>query len=528
MEVSALISSQSSAGFFSNHHVNPNLFSLKTTISFTPSFRWPIRSSTSLTLRAYSRSESLPSHRIIADSSTRSSHVNGKTELYVGLPIDAISECNAVNHERAIVVGLKALKLLGVDGVEVSVWWGVVEKNSIGEYDWSGYLALANMVDEIGLKLRISICFHASDKPRIDLPDWVSRIGELQPDIFFTDRAGDRYRNCLSLAVDQSPVLHGKTPVQVYKDFCESFKCSFNHLLGSTITGISIGLGPNGELCYPSQRKLSNNVGVGEFQCYDKNMLNNLKQHAEASGNPFWGLSGPHDAPSYDQSPNSGNFFNDDNGSWNAPYGQFFLSWYSSQLMAHGDRILSLAASTFKDSNVEVYGKIPLLPSWYKTQSRPSELTAGFYNIVNRDGYDEIARIFAQNSCKMILPGMDLSNEALSSPELLTAQIMEACERHGVELSGENSLVSGAAPSGRLERIEENMAKKGLMSSFTYQRMGAYFFSPDHFPSFTQFVRRVNQTALHSDDAPSKKLVGGRNLVRSDSGKDLEMQGSLI
>jgi hypothetical protein len=38
------------------------------------------------------------------------------------------------------------------------------------------------------------------------------------------------------LAVDEVPVLNGKTPVQVYQEFCESFKSSFSHFFGSTIT----------------------------------------------------------------------------------------------------------------------------------------------------------------------------------------------------------------------------------------------------------------------------------------------------
>ncbi|MCI15758.1 inactive beta-amylase 9-like, partial [Trifolium medium] len=86
----------------------------------------------------------------------------------------------------------------------------------------------------------------------------------------------------------------------------------------STITGISMGLGPDGELRYPSHHELPSNrkiQGVGEFQCYDQNLLSSLKQHAESSGNPLWGLGGPHDVPTYDQSPYTSSFFKD-GGSW--------------------------------------------------------------------------------------------------------------------------------------------------------------------------------------------------------------------
>ncbi|KAI9122837.1 hypothetical protein K1719_005726 [Acacia pycnantha] len=70
--------------------------------------------------------------------------------LFVGLPLDAVSpDCNSVNHARAIAAGLKALKLLGVEGVELPIWRGIVEKESMGKYEWSGYLAIAEMVQMI-------------------------------------------------------------------------------------------------------------------------------------------------------------------------------------------------------------------------------------------------------------------------------------------------------------------------------------------------------------------------------------------
>lgn len=161
--------------------------------------------------------------------------VDHRVRLYVGLPMDAVSDCNTVNHARAIAAGLKALKLLGVEGVELPIWWGIVEKEANEKYEWSGYLALAEMVQNAGLKLHASLCFHGSKQPNISLPKWVSQIGEDQPNIFFTDRSSQRYKQCLSLSVDDLPVLNGKTPIQVYHDFCESFKSTFLPFMGSTI-----------------------------------------------------------------------------------------------------------------------------------------------------------------------------------------------------------------------------------------------------------------------------------------------------
>ncbi|XP_023514007.1 inactive beta-amylase 9-like isoform X2 [Cucurbita pepo subsp. pepo] len=481
-----------------NSKVDSKIFGSKSKICFTRSSRFEklrIRLSTKA-----AQMEPVQSQNV--DVGRRSKSLEG-VKLYVGLPLDAVSTCNAINHSKAIAAGLKALKLLGVEGVELPVWWGIVEKETTGKYEWSGYLTLAEMVQNAGLKLHVSLCFHGSNQPRIPLPEWISKIGESDPNIYFTDRYRQQYKDCLSLSVDNLPVLNGKTPIQVYHEFCESFRSSFSNLIGSTISGVSMSLGPDGELRYPSQRQPKSH-GVGEFQCYDKNMLSSLKQHAEASGNPLYGLGGPHDAPSYNEMPNANNFFKDHGGSWESHYGDFFLSWYSSELIDHGDRLLSLASSIFGNTEATVYGKVPLMHSWYKTRSHPSELTAGFYNTASRDGYEAVAEMFARNSTKMILPGMDLSDqhqpqELLSSPESLISQIKSASRKHGVMLSGQNSSSSGTP--GGFDRIKNNLEGESV-ELFTYQRLGAYFFSPEHFPSFAEFVRSVHQPELHSDDLP--------------------------
>ncbi|KAM1281211.1 hypothetical protein FF1_022022 [Malus domestica] len=492
---------------------------LKTNVCFGQSKSWK-SARLQFTVRAVQSDSPVRSDKVSGPA--KRSKPNDGVRLFVGLPLDTVSDCNAVNHARAIAAGLKALKLLGVDGVELPVWWGVVEKEAMGKYEWSGYLAVAEMVQKAGLELHVSLCFHASKQPKIPLPAWVSRLGESQPGLFFKDRSGQLYKECLSLAVDELPVLNGKTPIQVYEDFCESFKSSLAPFLGSTITGISMSLGPDGELQYPSQHRLVKNKtpGVGEFQCYDENMLRILKQHAEAAGNPLWGLGGPHDVPSYDQSPNANNFFKDNGGSWESPYGDFFLSWYSNQLISHGDRLLSLASSTFGDTEVEVCGKVPLMHSWYKTRAHPSELTSGFYNTSSRDGYQAVAEMFARNSCKIILPGMDLSDEhqprdSLSSPELLLSQIKTACRKHGIEIAGQNSSVMGAR--GGFQQIKKNLLGENVINLFTYQRMGADFFSPEHFPSFSEFVRSLNQPQLESDDLPTEEEAAESIPTNSES-----------
>lgn len=79
-------------------------------------------------------------------------------------------------------MALRALKLAGVDGVMVDVWWGVVERKSPLVYDWSVYQDLFKMVAEAGLKLQVVLSFHACAESLmdlgncIDLPLWVTEV----------------------------------------------------------------------------------------------------------------------------------------------------------------------------------------------------------------------------------------------------------------------------------------------------------------------------------------------------------------
>ncbi|XP_020108069.1 inactive beta-amylase 9-like isoform X2 [Ananas comosus] len=462
------------------------------------------------------------------------SALTGPVELFVGLPMDVASAHGGVNHAKAIAAGLRALKLLGAYGVELPIFWAAAQPDSDpAQFDWASHAALVEMARAAGLRIRATLCLHGSHRrPGVPLPEWVARAAAADPDILFTDRYGRHHEEYLSFAVDELPVLGGRRPVEAFEDFFRSFRSAFADFFGSTITGITVSLGPNGELRYPSFPPATGGhqfTGVGEFQCYDKYMLAQLKQHAEQSGQPLWGLSGPHDAPGYNQSPDSANFFRDHGGSWETPYADFFLSWYSQQLVNHGDRILSIASNIFGELPVEISGKVPLLHWWRGTRSHPAELTAGFYNTDGRNGYDAVAKMFARNSCAMVIPGMDLLDreqprELRCSPESLLSEIVGSCGKHGVKVLGENSSLV-RAPAGGFDQIKANIsAGNSKVKSFTYNRMGAEFFSPEHWPQFTAFMRSMVHEEMDSDDLPSNEKGMLSPSAGSASQKEREMQ----
>lgn len=201
------------------------------------------------------------------------------------------------------------------------------------------------------VNVQVALCFHSSD--HVTLPNWVLDIGQQNPDIYFTDRAGNRNLECLTFGIDAGaccvlhfglastgkmllcmlphmcavgpddaqgtcskvrlqeplgcsctgtvspmllwawqapadiphgrqprpcmpgpavPVLAGRSAIAAYQQFIQSFREEFKEWLGSTITDVVVGLGPAGELRYPSQPRDRrwNFPGIGEFQVSER------------------------------------------------------------------------------------------------------------------------------------------------------------------------------------------------------------------------------------------------------------------
>ncbi|CAL4931018.1 unnamed protein product [Urochloa decumbens] len=418
--------------------------------------------------------------------------------LFVGLPADVVvSDGRGVGRPRAVSAALRALKLLGVDGVELPVSWAAVQPGGSGAwFEWAGYRAVAAMVRDAGLDLRVSLVTDGDA-----LPEWVADAAAADPDILFTDRSGHRREGCLSFAVDELPVLVGKSPLQAYEAFFRSFADEFKDFFGSTITDVTVSLGPNGELRYPSYPPGNNGgdgySGVGEFQCYDKYTLARLKRHAESSGQPLWGLSGPHDGPRYDESPESSAFFREPGGSSKTAYGEFFLSWYAGELLAHGDRVLAAASRALAGAPVELSARVPLL----RGSSAAEAATAGLHG-----GYGPVAEMLARHGCTAIASGVDAA--AAAAAEAL-ARVKAACDESGARLAAESAPLAVARDGAGATGVWLS-ARRTRPRQFTYQRMGAEFFAPGHWPLFVQFVRALEcPEEAHEDDLPA----GGETLT---------------
>jgi beta-amylase len=85
---------------------------------------------------------------------------NGGVPVYVMLPLETVGPGGQLGRARAVAASLMALRGAGVEGVMVDVWWGVVERDGPGHYDWEAYAELVRMVERAGLRLQAVMSFH--------------------------------------------------------------------------------------------------------------------------------------------------------------------------------------------------------------------------------------------------------------------------------------------------------------------------------------------------------------------------------
>ncbi|KAL8162252.1 hypothetical protein V2J09_013741 [Rumex salicifolius] len=431
--------------------------------------------------------------------------------VFVMMPLDSVAMGHGVNRRRAMEASLQALKSAGVEGIMMDVWWGLVEGDSPGEYNWGGYADLLEMAAKMGLKVQAVMSFHkcggnVGDSVTIPLPGWVEEEINKDPDLAYTDQWGRRNYEYVSLGVDTMSVLKGRTPVECYSDFMSAFRDNFKHLLGDTIVEIQVGMGPAGELRYPSYPESEGTwrfPGIGAFQCYDKYMLKSLKSAATAAGKPEWGNTGPTDAGGYNNWPEDTTFFRKEGGGWDSEYGRFFLEWYSNMLLEHGDRILSSVNSVFKNTGTKISVKVAGIHWHYGTRSHAPELTAGYYNTRYHDGYRPIAHMLSRHNAIFNFTCIEMRDheqpqDAQCMPVELVRQVALATQHEGVPLAGENALpryddyAHEQIQSASSLNVDDASGDRE-MCAFTYLRMNPDLFQPDNWRRFVGFVKRMKE-----------------------------------
>ncbi len=138
------------------------------------------------------------------------------------------------------------------------------------------------------------------------------------------------------------------------------------------------------------------------------------------------------------------------------------LSPTASALASNGT---GCAAAERASTGLHLALKMAGIHWWYRSRSHAAELTAGYYNTADHDGYAPLVDMCARHRANLILTCVEMCDSqhpahAQCGPEGLLRQLRQLAARADVSLSGENALPifsPGGVNSEALERIVQNM-----------------------------------------------------------------------
>jgi len=446
----------------------------------------------------------------------------GRVPVFVMMPLDWMADDGSLRHPETLEKQLKLLKKSGVRGVMADVWWGICEPAPCA-YQFGAALELCSLLRTNGLQLQATMSFHQcggniGDPVYIPIPSWAMSVAK-EKDLLY--RCGNEHvsEDCLSLAADNECVFPGaskqRTALECYHDYMLAFLAACREHIGSTIGEVQVGMGPCGELRYPSymMAKGWQYPGVGLVMADDVGMRRLLKETAGLAALPA-GMPEDQNALPDDSAifracdPATDGFRTGD--------GRKFFEWYTSALVDHGRAMLTQAANAVAKlegaappaDSFALSAKISGLHWHVMHPSRATEACAG-YNCCSHDAanaYGDIAAMLAAVAKTAMRPilfnftCLEMTNvdnngnpQTLSAPEDLIAQVRLACIMHAVPLSGENALEFDLATgSWAFERMTKQMRGwspgRDKMHGLTLLRLNDHFVKEECLQELAKFV----------------------------------------
>ena len=394
--------------------------------------------------------------------------------LYLNFPINLHDY--DVNSMKSKLIELKNN---GVDGVTIDVWWSLIEKMPY-RYDFKFYESLFEIVISTGLSIHCSLNFHGFEGENgIELPNWILKTRSLE-EIFDIDSKSNEYKAYISIFADDKKIFgysRLRTPLEIYKDFGIEFKNTFNKYIGKEIKSLIIGVGPHGQLRYPSFRHgKSDYCKTGEFQSnklslellekidnkinwiyflnknfgdyikhpHEKDFFNlnlNLKKKEDCG---YFGIT-QHECENIRKCTYEENY-NDEDALWcfrttfnyKSEIGNKFLEFYSSSLINHGDRIMKIFRKIYPITRLSM--KLPSIHWFFKDENRAAEKIIGLQYGDSDEAYERIFEMSKRNRFSIIFGGLGLQKheECKSEPKLILNLMKNLAEKYKVNLIGEN------------------------------------------------------------------------------------------
>jgi len=175
------------------------------------------------------------------------------------------------------------------------------------------------------------------------------------------------------------------------------------------------------------------------------------------------------------------------------------LNWYASKLITHADSILNAANTIFNGKDIILGVKISGIYWLYNTSSHAAELTAGYYNTYNYNGYKDIAVMLAKYKAVFIITGYELTNAKTNdananckcAPEDLITITRQTAWDAGIGYGAENANAFYDSDSFN-QIIRQSYVPYGdtskTITSFTYARLNSSLLESQNLNNFMNFV----------------------------------------
>ena len=399
-----------------------------------------------------------------------------KTEFYVQMPINLIEfeNNNQIHDEQLLEIWLYKLYKAGVDGVVINIIWGIVEKEA-GKYDFSCYKQFIEICKKYQLKVTVCLAFHRCDG--IQIPEHIYKNGFFCKDV--NETFDDQY---ISPFFDMCVLDDSRTPLQCYSQLMIAFRDEFgDDIAAGVIDMIQIGLGPDGELKYPSCRNDWKMPGIGSCQCFDEISLDYLKK-AGIDVPDYLKIKNEN---TYNQKPEDSEFWMNIGKDEKS---KKFFDWYNDILCAHCDQILVESRRIFGE-NVNISAKIPLI-YWYSSHpSHAAEALAGSFTFLDDSAYERFARSFAKFGVTLTISGLELDNDnaIYSEPQKMIEKAWNEAEDNEIGFVGENLNENYSANS--LINVF-SWSIKGL-KRFTFNRLSDEMMQTKNWVMFNELIRKL-------------------------------------
>jgi beta-amylase len=229
-------------------------------------------------------------------------------------------------------------------------------------------------------------------------------------------------------------------------------------------------------------------------------MVESWKNEAEGQGFTIPCCVGPQTAGDYTSTPAQTQFFKPGAGltngiSYTETYGKTFLTWYSKNLVDHGQKVLEIADKIFKPVAVKIAAKVPGVYWYCNDLSRAAEATAGLFTSVpnNPSVYESIAGILNNLRATFIFTCVekaDAADNVIDRPQMLVQEVLGQARRKGASIACENG-----SPTD--DKITYNriihVAIIYDISYFTYMRLSRELMTDAaRFGRFQKFVQGMN------------------------------------